>query len=127
MRMLIVCVALAAFFDGAVAGEKIFHSSISMRVGETKRLGIAGGHKPDCVTSISPEIDILRPPTIGALSQRAGVSYVAQNSISGTCDGARLFGTEVDYTAKAIGSDVVQFDAVFQNGRLHYDATITVH
>jgi hypothetical protein len=127
MRILILFVTLVAFAQSAYPAEKTFRSAINIKVGETKRLGIAGGHKPDCVTSISPEIEILREPTLGALSQRYNTPYVAENSLSGTCNGAHLFGTEVDYIANSAGADVVQFDAVFPNGRLHYNISVKVH
>lgn len=81
----------------------------------------------DCITSVPPNaIRVVQEPRLGTLSERQGVPYVARDSISGTCEGANLRGTAVDYTARTPGSDTVELDPVFNNGVAHWLYTVTV-
>ncbi len=109
------------------AEDGVSHRSVQLRVGETRRLGTFGGHRMDCITSVPPNtIRVVQEPRLGILSERQGVPYIAKNSISGTCAGAKLLGTAVDYTARAPGSDAVALDPVFNNGVAHWVYTVTV-
>ena len=121
---------LAAFvavplFVGSAMADMTVRSTLRLKVGETRRIGTFGGHKSDYQTSLPPEIRMVRAPALGTVSESEGVSYVARRSLSGTCLGASLIGTAVDYTASAAGSDMLQFDAVFPNGSEHRIVTIT--
>ena len=128
-----VCAAtilLATTLPAAVqsrAEDGVSRRSVQLRVGETQKLAVWGGHRMDCITSIPPNtIRVVQAPRFGSLSERQGVPYVAKNSISGTCSGAHLLGTAVDYTARAPGSDTVALDPVFNNGVVHWVFSVTV-
>jgi hypothetical protein len=108
----------------ALAEEATINPSATLKVGETKEMTIIGGHSSDCKTSLPGDITMTRPPAIGTLSQRANVPYVFTRSISHTCYGAHLFGTAIDYTALKAGSDHVLLDAIFPNGRAHFNISI---
>ena len=111
----------------AHAEDGVSRRSVQLRVGETQQLGVWGGHRLDCITSIPPNaVQVVQAPRLGVLSQRQGVAYIAENSISGTCLGARFFGTAVDYTARAPGVDTVALDPVFNNGVVHRVFSVTV-
>ena len=121
---------LAAGLAAAVparAEDRVFHRSVRLRVGETQQLGVWGGHRSDCITNVPVNaIQVVQAPQFGVLSQRQGVPYIAQNSISGTCQGARFLGTAMDYTARAPGTDTVALDPVFNNGVVHWVYSVTV-
>ena len=127
MRIWLILIALAAATTSASADDKIFSSTLRLKVGETRQIGIFGAHSSDCIKSIAPGIEILQAPVLGALTQRGDVAYVARNSIRHTCEGARFLGTAIDYTAKTVGTDHIRFDAVFSNGRAHNVVTIVNH
>ena len=122
----LLAVVLASTLPGrAENGE--FRRSVQLRVGETMQLGVWGGHRMDCITSTPPNaVQVVQAPRLGTLSQRQGVPYVARNSISGTCEGARFYGTAVDYTARTPGVDTVALDPVFNNGVVHWVYSVTV-
>lgn len=115
------CVAAAC----PARADMSVRSSLQLRVGETRQIAVFGGHSRDCTRSIPPEIRITRSPTRGSVSERQDVPYVAKYSLSGTCLGASFTGTAVDYTASAPGHDVLQLDAVFENGAQHRTVSIT--
>ncbi len=127
--LLAVLGVAACFISGvgvALAADSATHASVRMRVGETRSLGTFGGHDRDCMKSAPPEIRIVRPPTLGTVSEQEDVPYVAKRSLSGTCLGAHLVGTAVRYTATAPGSETMAFDAVFKNGTDHHTVSVTV-
>ncbi len=104
----------------------MLRTSAQLRVSETRQGLILGGHR-GCSDSIPPSaIQVVQAPRLGSLSQRQGVPYNAQNSISSTCVGARFLGTAVDYTARAPGADTVALDAVFSNGVAHWVISMAV-
>ncbi len=59
---------------------------------------------------------MVKTPSLGTVSQRENVPYVAKTSISGTCLGTHFMGTAIDCTATSPGSDLVVFEALFSNG-----------
>ena len=126
MRALLVLTMFLVLAGRASAQDIVVNKSFSVKVGETKELIVIGAHKPDCVTSVFGRVEIKSPPNIGAISQRDNVPYVVGTSMSGTCYGAHLVGTAVDYTGKASGRDSVRLDAVFPNGRAHYTISLRI-
>ena len=125
----VACCGLASVLAGtaALAQEETVRTSVEMRVGQTRQLGVYGGHRPDCVTSVPPQaIEITQPPRLGTLTQRQGVPYTSAHSISGTCLGSQFTGTSVDYTARAPGTETVVLDVRFQNGASHREYRIKV-
>jgi hypothetical protein len=124
MRTFSAALALIVFSAPTFADGTI-GKSISVRVGETRQLGVFGGHSKDCQQSILGQLQITQPPTLGDLSQHDNARYVAQNSMSHTCEGKTFYGTAVDYTAKSKGTDSVKFDAVFPNGTMHFAFKVT--
>lgn len=119
--------ACVAAVGGAAAQQRTITTAATMRVGEVRQLMVLGAHRSDCVTSEAPlRIEVVQAPRLGVISERPGVPYVARESLSGTCAGARLLGTAVDYAARAPGSDSVTLDAVFRNGTARRVVTITV-
>jgi hypothetical protein len=127
MRILIVLAMLVGIVENALAEDLTINRSVSLRVGETKPLMTVGAHKSDCKTSISGDVQITQAPRLGALSQRYNMPYVVGVSMSGTCLGMRVYGTEIDYTASSSGKDLVRFDAIFRNGTTHYNIAIAIH
>ena len=127
MHYLIVLTTLFGVAGAALADEMTVNLQARVKVGETRQLVVVGGHKSDCKTSVSGEVEITRAPEIGTLSQRYNVPYKSETSMSHTCYGASLVGTAIDYTAEKPGADHVQFDAVFPNGRAHYRISIVSH
>jgi hypothetical protein len=121
------CAALSIAAPSAYASDMTIDKSARFKIGETRRLVVVGAHKSDCKTSIYGEVDIVRAPKLGTVSQSANAPYVVATSISGTCLGANLYGTGISYTANSPGKDFFQFDAVFPNGRAHYNFTIENH
>ena len=109
----------------ATAADQITHSALRLKVGQTGQVGVFGGHRSDCMTSIPPEIRMVKPPALGTVSQRENVPFVNRRSISGTCLGASFMGTAVDYTATSPGSDTMVFEAVFSNGLQRRTVSIT--
>lgn len=120
MRSLVQILLLMVCACPAFAEDKTFNSTFSLKVGETRQVGIFGGHSPDCHRALIAQVEILQSPALGALSQRDNVDYVARNSLSHTCEGDHFLGTAMDYTAKSAGADRMRFDAVFTNGRMHF-------
>lgn len=129
-RWRLAALALAAGLAAAAptgAQDRVLRGSAQVRAGETRQLGVWGGHGRDCVTSTQPNaIQVAQAPRLGTLSQRVGAPYTAQNSLSGTCEGSRFIGTAVDYTARAAGADTVALDVVFNNGVAHWIFAVTV-
>jgi hypothetical protein len=124
MRIIGAAIALLVFLAPTLADETI-SKSISVRVGETRQLGVYGGHSGDCQKSILGQLQIVQEPRLGHLSQRDNARYIAQNSISHTCEGMTFYGTSVEYAAKSNGMDNVRFDAVFPNGTIHFVFAVT--
>ena len=107
--------------------DRTIRTSVQLRVGETRVVGVFGGHRPDCVTSTPPtSIQVVQPPKLGVLSWREGAPYTLHNSISGTCENARFFGTAIDYTARAPGADTVTFDVALGNGSVRRIVSVIV-
>jgi hypothetical protein len=126
MRVLAFLLPLALVCGAAHGAEIERNLTITVKVGETRQIGVYGAHSKDCSRSIAPSIHIVKSPTKGSITQRESVSYIVKRSISGTCLGANLFGTAVDYTASARGHDFVTFDAEFSNGKETDNVTINV-
>ena len=124
MRSLVQILILVLCAYPALAEDRTSTSKISLRVGETRQIGVFGEHSFDCKTGSLSKVEILQNPVFGVLSRRDNVDYVARNSISHTCDGDHFRGTAMDYTANSVGTDRVRFDAVFKNGRLHLVITV---
>ena len=123
------CTVVRVLFATApvVAQEQTLRSAVQIKVGETRQIAVFGGHRRDCQTGSTPDaIQVVQSPKLGALSQREGVPYVVEHSISNTCLGSRFLGTAVDYTAHIPGADTVALDGVFRNGRTHRIVSITV-
>ena len=118
---------LAAAAPARAQQDRTFRASVQVRAGETRQIGVYGGHGRDCVTSVQPNaIQVAQAPKLGTLSQRVGVPYNARNSLSGTCVGLPFLGTAVDYTARTPGTDTVALDVVFGNGTAHWIVAVTV-
>jgi hypothetical protein len=124
MRILPQILLLALCVCPALAEDKTFNSTLSLKVGETKQLGNFGEHTLDCSRGLLAQVEIIQAPALGVLSRRDNVDYVARNSLSHTCEGDHFLGTAMDYTAKSAGADRMRFDAVFKNGRLHFIVSV---
>ena len=127
MRRLVQILLLACLISPALADDKTITSKLSLKIGQTKQIGVFGSHTFDCNKGFLAHIEIIQAPSHGDLSQRENVDYIARNSISHTCEGSHFLGTAVDYTAKSAGTDQVRFDAVFTNGRAHNVLSIVNH
>ena len=118
--------ALSSCSANALADDHVRNFSYTIKLGATKQLGVWGAHSFDCVRSIAPSISITKAGSLGTVSQRQGVAFTAQHSLSHTCNGQRFFGTAVNYTAKAKGHDVVKYIVSFSNGNVSVTTNIKV-
>jgi hypothetical protein len=126
MRALLLSFAILASLYAASANDRSFTGSATLTVGQTSQIVVFGGHSADCRTSELGKVVVIEAPQKGSVALRANAPYVAQNSLSHTCEGMPFEGTAVDYTAKAPGKDRVKLDAIFPNGTAHWVISITV-
>jgi hypothetical protein len=125
MRAVFLSFAILASPSAASANDGSFTGSRMLTVGQTSQILVFGGHSADCQKSEFGKIVVVEAPQKGAVALRDNAPYVAQNSLSHTCEGFSFEGTAVDYTAKTPGKDRVKIDAIFPNGTAHWVISIT--
>ena len=121
-RILLCSAALVALAAPALADQTI-PINVSLRVGATKRLWVVSAHHGDCSTDDGYAVEVRTAPALGQVSQQGGIPSKVSHSMSGTCLGATVTGTAVDYTATQAGTDHFEFDGVFRNGRARFFVT----
>jgi len=125
-RAVFLSFAILASLSAASANDGSFTSSATLAVGQTSQIVVFGGHSADCQKSELGKVVIVEAPQKGVVALRANAPYVAQNSLSHTCEGMSFQGTALDYTAKAPGKDRVKLDAIFPNGTAHWVISISI-
>ena len=112
-------ILLALTLAAGAHAQTYSNGSKTMVAGGTLLLGHYANVNPDCSSRGPVEVRVISGPTSGAVRVTPGSGYGYFSGDYEHCNANKVFGTNVMYTPQRgfIGSDSVQLDAIFPNGR----------